>query len=297
MAGSGGRAGARAVDAIPEVALAVVAFVLAPDDRPMVGLALAALLVAAWETVWVATAGGTPGKLVCGLRIRQVDRPGGVAWAEAARRGVVVAALVTTVVGIPVLVTSVLLAPLRRGFHDRRASTVVVEAGLRAVASTDLPALGRRHRAVRPTPFGLAAPPDRRLAARMERLEGAAPLVGALVALLTAIQLADGLALVVAASIGWLAVFVVDETARVASGGANPGHAAEGLRVVDVRTGRAPGVGRSLVRAAVLAPLLYVPPLQLVLGVWVARSRFWRGPHDLAARTVVVQTGTSAAWG
>jgi hypothetical protein len=64
-----------------------------------------------------------------------------------------------------------------------------------------------------------------------------------------------------------------------------------------VRTGRAPRWGRSLLRAAILAPLLYVPPLQVVLVVWVSRSKVWRGPHDLAARTVVVQTGTSAAWG
>jgi uncharacterized RDD family membrane protein YckC len=297
VAGAGDRAGARAVDAIPEALIALVGFLLAPDDRPMVGVALGVLLVAAWETVWLATAGATPGKLACGLRVRQVDRSGGVAWTTAARRGLVVAALEATLVGIPVLVASVLLAPLRRGFHDRRAGTVVVEAGLASVATADLPALGRRERRSRATPFGLAAPPDRRFAARMARLEGAAPLIGALVALLAAIQLAEGLGLVAAASVGWLAVFVVDETARVAAAGANPGHAAEGLRVVDVRTGRAPGVGRSLVRAAVLAPLLYVPPLQLVLGIWVARSRFWRGPHDLAARTVVVQTGTSAAWG
>jgi RDD family len=263
----------------------------------MVGLALGVVLVAAWETVWVALAAGTPGKLVCGLRVRQLDRKGRVAWPAAAKRGATVAALTATVAGIPVLVASVMLSPLRRGFHDRRSGTVVVESGLATVASTDLPALALRDRPVRPTPFGLAAPVDRRLAARMARLDGSAALVGALVALLAAVQLADGLALVAAASVGWLAVFVADEAWRVASGGANPGHTAEGLRVVDVRTGRAPGGGRSLARALVLAPLLYVPPLQLVLLVWVARSKVWRGPHDLAARTVVVQAGTSAAWG
>lgn len=263
----------------------------------MVGVALGILLVAAWETVWVAAAGGTPGKLLCGLRVRQLDRPSGVSWREALRRGVTVAAVMVPLAGIPVLLGSVLLSPLRRGFHDRRARTLVVDAGMTAVATTDLPGLAVRDRPVRPTPFGLAAPVDRRLAARMSRLDGAWLLVAALVALLVVVQVADGLGPALLGSLAWLVLFAVDEAARVRAAGANPGHAAEGLRVVDVRTGRAPSWSWSLVRSVVLAPFLYVPPLQLVLVLWVNRSKTWRGPHDLAARTVVVQSGTSLAWG
>ena len=88
--------------------------------------------------------------------------------------------------------------------------------------------------------------------------------------------------------LAWLVVFVVDETRRVARTGTTPGHVEAGLEIVDITTGGHPSTGRALARAVVLAPLLYVPPLQLLLGLWVNASSTHRGPHDLVGHTQVV---------
>ena len=58
-----------------------------------------------------------------------------------------------------------------------------------------------------------------------------------------------------------------------------------------METGEVPTRSRAILRAVVLAPLLYVPPLQLLLAFWVRASSLHRGPHDLLANTIVVEPG------
>ena len=283
----GERCGARAVDGVVWLVLWAVGAAAAPDGRPVVAWLFGTLTVATYETACVASGNATIGKALVGLRVRQLDRGQRVSLAAAAERGLLVAFASFTGIGALALIASTMVSPNRRGLHDRRSATFVVEKGVGAVGAADLQGWDANERPPPPTPFGPTASFDRRLLARLHRLDGAWVLLGLVAGLLWALQV-GGASWLALFSLAFLAAFVVDETSQVSRFGGNRAHRRAGVRVLDVSTGRPPSVGRALVRALVLAPLLYVPPLPVLLGIWVYASPRWRGPHDLAARTVVV---------
>ena len=69
--------------------------------------------------------------------------------------------------------------------------------------------------------------------------------------------------------------------------GATPGKIALGLKIVDARTGGAPGMAQLIVRFA--AYLLSALPLYLGF-LWIAVDRRKQGWHDKIARTVVIHS-------
>ncbi len=283
----GERCGARAVDGVLWLVLFAAGALAAPGGRPVVAWLLGTLAVATYETACVAFGSATVGKALVGLRLCQLDHGERVSLRAAAERGLLVAFACFTGVGAVALVASTLVSPNRRGLHDRRSATFVVEKGVGALRAADLRQWDAAERPAPPTPFGPTASVDRRMLARFHRLDGAWVLLGLLAGLLWGLQV-GGAGWLALFSLAFLVTFVVDETVQVARQGGTRAHRRAGLRVLDVATGRPPTARRALVRALVLSPLLYVPPLQLLLGIWVYSSPRWRGPHDLAGCTVVV---------
>lgn len=283
----GERCGARAVDGVVWLMLWVLGAAAAPEGRPVVAWLFGTLAVATYETACVGFGNATIGKALVGLRVRQLDRGEGVSLAAAAERGLLVAFASLSGIGALALIASTMVSPNRRGLHDRRSATFVVERGVGPVGTSDLRAWDTNERPPPPTPFGPTASFDRRLLARLHRLDGAWVLLGLVAGLLWALQV-GGASWLALFSLAFLAAFVIDETTQVTRRGGSRAHRRAGLAVLDTATGQPPSAGRALVRALVLSPLLYVPPLQLLLGLWVYASPRWRGPHDLAARTVVV---------
>jgi uncharacterized RDD family membrane protein YckC len=92
------------------------------------------LLGIAWELVWVALRGATPGKLALGITIIRRDGTSPPGWATAARRNVLAVANLVPIVSYVVLVLEVaslvlLFAdPRRRTIDDRIADTYVVRS-------------------------------------------------------------------------------------------------------------------------------------------------------------------------
>ncbi|HUF33405.1 MAG TPA: RDD family protein [Acidimicrobiales bacterium] len=290
LVGVGRRALARSIDAVIAAGLTVAAFALTPDDRPVLGFVVAILLVTAQEASLLASVGATPGKLATGLRVRALDHAGPLPVAAALRRSVIVAVVGLSVVGLPALVASASLSPMRRGFHDRRSGTVVLPRAFGSLIAHDYvrqwEAAGERTPV---TPLGPVASLAERRRARAHRLDHAPLLVAGTVALTASGELGDGIGPLVVISLAWLTAFVADETWRVSRYGQTGGHWRERVMVVDRRSGEPPGPWRSFLRALVLAPLFYVPPLQLILAAWVRLSNHNLGPHDLAGRTVVIR--------
>ena len=69
--------------------------------------------------------------------------------------------------------------------------------------------------------------------------------------------------------------------------GATPGKIALGLKIVDARTGQAPGIGRLMLRFLGY----FVSAFPLYLGfVWAAIDRRKQGWHDKIARTIVIHS-------
>lgn len=286
------------IDGLIALLLFAVALVLVPAPRPLGRDLVAVALVITYEVVMLRGTGATLGKLAVGLEVRALDVEGPIPGLVAFRRSIPVglcAALaipgtLAALVAAATLAVSVVLSEHRRGYHDRMARTVVVvRHAPRLVREADLAGwFDLEHQAVL-TRWGRAADLTERRRARAARLDDAQPLVALLVVIAIALAavLRSGWALAWTALV-WYFAFVIDETLRVARLGATAGHRAAGLRIVDVHTGEPPGLGRSFVRAVVLGPLLYLPPLQFLLAVWVRGSAQNRGPHDLAGNTIVV---------
>ena len=295
MAPRSSRIGARTLDLIAEVALVLAVLGLFGDaDRPWAGLALVWFAVFVYEAATVAAFGATPGKLVVGLRIVALDRPGSPPPAAAARRAAAQAALAALpIVGWAVWAASVLGDALGRGVADRAAATMVVpRTASLPVATRDLPGFADGARPPRVVAQGRVGDLDVRARARLRRLVDVPVLAGAvgLLALAAAVPTST-LTFVLATSAAWIVVFVIDETRRVHHHGATTGHRQAGLVVVDRRRGEPPSAGRSFARAVVLALTLYVPVLWPVLVISVAMVRWndtGRGLHDLAGGTLVV---------
>jgi uncharacterized RDD family membrane protein YckC len=69
--------------------------------------------------------------------------------------------------------------------------------------------------------------------------------------------------------------------------GATPGKIALGLKIVDARTGQAPGIGRLILRFL----CYFVSAFPLYLGfLWAAIDRRKQGWHDKIARTIVIHS-------
>lgn len=295
VAGRGARVGARIIDAIIGL-IAVIAVLLAVGDaeRPAAGVAIAWSVLAAYEATAVTLFGASLGKLAVGLRVVGLDTTANPSFAQAARRAAVTSVFtVLTVVGWIIWLTSTLTDALGRGIADRAADTMVVPKGTPLpIAGRDLPGYADGARPPRVSPLGRVGDLDVRARARLRRIVDAPVLAAAIGLLALAASLpVSTAAIIVGSSIGWVVVFVVDETRRVARTGATAGHHLAGLVIVDHRTGRAPTVGRSLLRALVLGTTLYVPVLWPVLVVSLLMMRYGssgRGLHDLAGGTSVV---------
>lgn len=289
------RIGARAIDALIELIVIVVAMpFIAIADRPFTTWAIIWLLLLAYEAGTVLAMGTTPGKAALSLRIVPIGGAGRPDAGAIVRRGAVSATLASIpVIGWIIWLLPTLGDPLGRGIPDRTADTMVVPVRAQLpVRREDLAGYVDGARAPRLTPFGRVGDLDVRGRARLRRLVDA-PLLGAAVGLLAlapALPVATGWA-VLASSLGWLVVFVIDETRRVHRTGQTAGHALAGLVIIDQQRGTAPSTGRSFARALVLALTLYVPLLWWLLAISLGMMRWsstGRSLHDLAGGTVVV---------
>ncbi|MGH9118197.1 MAG: RDD family protein [Acidimicrobiales bacterium] len=288
----GHRVGARAIDITVEIVLffltTTVVSAIAPL-RPALNWVAGLLVVAAYETICVAAWGGTAGKLATGVRVIGLDRRDTrVSFAAAAERGLMVAFFVCAVLPLPIIVGSALVSPNRRGLHDRRSGTFVVERATPPIRRHELLRFEAGERPPPPTPFAPTGSIDLRVRARLYRLEGSVVLLVLVTVLLGIVSIFPIGWLVLAASAVFLIGFVVDETIAIHRRGGTDGHHLAGLRVVDVDTGRWPSTGRALARALVLT-LVYVPLVQIGLWIWVVASPRWRGLHDHAGHTVVIR--------
>ncbi len=281
-----------------EFTIAGIILALGPTGRPLASDFLVVVAITAYETIFLTTLGATPGKLALGLRVATLDHEGPVPAVAAFRRGFVVALCFGVLsVGVALaiiiamsLMVSIVLSAHHRAYHDRMAGTVVVARGAPPLIRSDdveqwysadaLPVF---------TVWGLAVGLEDRRRARSARLDQSPLLVLSVVAAATAVTawLHSAWALVWMCLL-WLVVFTIDETLQVARTGTTAGHREAGYEIVDITTGGHPSMGRSFARALVLGPLLYVPPLQIILAIWVNASATNRGPHDLAGHTQVV---------
>lgn len=271
---------------------------IGPGGRPFAKDLLIIGIVAGWESLHLSRFGATLGMRAVDLHVATLDRTGPVPWLQAFRRSLPVALCYAlpfpgtiTVILMPiVLLTSLAMSPYRQAFHERISDTITVVVG-----APDLITRQSMETWYDPsglevmTPWGRAPDLHERRRARAHRLDDVWWLaVIIVVGTIATVVFTTSRLMLVWLMLGWIVVFCADEAWRVASTGATPGHARSGFRIVDITTGANPSMGRSILRAVVLAPFLYVPPLQLVLGLWVRASSTHRGPHDLAARTVVV---------
>jgi uncharacterized RDD family membrane protein YckC len=323
--------------------LFVVPILLVPSTRVLARLTVGFAVAVAYETISVSAMGATPGKQIAGIRVGRLGRAAvdpqaafrramlsafitlGLAWlplvvvgntgsGDGDRLGVGIStSLVIAFVGLCAGL-SALTSPLRRGFADRTAGTVVLDR--RAPADFGVEQLAERaarHAPVQTNPAGPPASFERRRRSRASRLDDTPMLVLLIVAL--------GFALSVPHLSGWLlgllallweVAFVADETWRICRTGATAGHRRFGLAVVDRRTGEAPGPMQAVTRAILVSLPLYVLPtltiaafagadrngVVVALGalaalltfVWLVVMRFVPGRsfHDFAARTMVV---------
>ncbi len=291
---AGARIGARVIDAVIEVILVIVAFAIVPGRRWPAALFLTAVLIALYETLCTIAVGATPGKLMLGLRVAELDHAGNPSARAAFSRSLTAAVCSTVVVaGWAIGLLSTLMSPLRRGFPDRVGRTIVVRRTAQLPISTaSLPGYADAAITPRMTRWGRVATLEDRRRARARRLADAPVLVLAIIVLAgTAGLPVAKLSVIIITSALWVAVFVVDETWRIARLGATAGHRQAGLVVRDTQTGEPPSPGRSFARALVLGLLLYVPPLWPITAISILvilTSDTGRGLHDLAGRTIVV---------
>ncbi|HEY4376309.1 MAG TPA: RDD family protein, partial [Acidimicrobiales bacterium] len=291
---AGVRVGARMIDVIIEIVLAVIVANLGPHGRPLATWFLVFVVLVAYDAIFVATLGATPGKLAVGLRVVELGGAGSPRLGPAVRRAMVSGALaVVPVVGWLGGVLTTTLSPLGRGAADRAAGTMVVrrEATL-PITTESLPGYADGAQAPRLSTLGRIPSLEDRRRARVRRLGDAPLLVLAMIALAGVASLPGGrLSFVIITSVIWLIAFVVDETRRITRFGATAGHRQGGMVVRSRATGEAPTAGRSFWRALVLGLTLYVPPLWPLLGIsmiMMKTSDTGRGLHDLAGDTIVV---------
>lgn len=297
MASKWVRFAARSIDAAVELVLVIGVWFVAGDAHKLItDLFLATMAIAAYEALSCTLFGGTPAMRLLGLRVVELDAAGRPSGAVCVRRGLMVGVLtVIPVIGWGLWLVSMFGDALGRGFPDRVANAMVVpDAFTGSVATKDLPGYADAVRPPRLTPLGRVGDLDVRYRARLRRISDSrllAAAIGLLALAATIPPFATGTVIIVTSAI-WIVIFVAHETWLVHRTGATPGHVMAGLVIVSKRTGRPPSVGRSFLRALVLALLLYVPPVWLFVTWWslllMRYTETGRGLHDYAGGTLVV---------
>lgn len=263
------------------------------EVRPVTVIVLWWAVIVVYETVFTRMVGATLGKLAAGIRVAELDRGGRCTLRAALRRAAADSALeIVPVLGwLPLL--GGLTDTLGRGIPDRAGDTIVVrkDAPL-PIRRRDLPGYADHLRPPRIGPLGRIAAPDVRLRARFRRLNDSPALVAATgIAALAWTTVLKSVGQVILLVLVWMIVFIVDETVRVARSGATAGHRLAGLVILDARTGAPPSVGRSFLRALVLAISAYTVVGVVLLGIsllMMRNGRTGRSLHDLAGGTWVV---------
>lgn len=282
-----------------------------PEPRLLARLVVTLGALSAYEALFCLTLRATPGKLATGLRVAELDRvdmdqvtawtrglvttiatlaivlvPSALGVMSDSVEGLGVGALVVGIAGGYAL--SVATFPSRRGMADRIAGTIVVPfEAPDLITRAEVEAEAVKARPV--TAWGPVAEVEARRRARAVRLDESPLLVVGVVVVILAWTLGQtAIGIVVAAA--WAALFVADEVRAIARDAGTVGHRREGLAVVDEATGEAPGRAAAFARAITLAVFWLFPPLLPVLVIWVQLSPSGRGPHDLVAGTVVVES-------
>ncbi len=295
----GRRFAARTIDSGIGITVAVLTMWLGPAGRPFAQDLVILAIIVAIEATMLAKKGATLGMLVLDIRVRAFDHAGPVPALLAIRRTVPIALCYTlpipgtiAVIVMPiVLILSMTLSPFGHAFHERLSHTITVFSGAPArISERSLETWWDPSQHPTMSRWGRVPDLHERRRARSHRLDDVWWLAAIVVAgSVAATAATDSRWRFLWLAVLWIVVFVADETRRISSTGTTPGHEASGFKVVDIRTGEVPSTTRSFIRAVVLAPLLYLPPLQLLLGLWVRASALHRGPHDLAAATVVIE--------
>lgn len=298
---TGQRVAARAIDSLIAFGCVVAVIVIGPHGRPLGQDLIIVALVATIESIAISRTGATPGMHVLDLKVASVGRATHPTLLAAWRRTIPVAlcypiflpGLFSVLVMPVVLLISIGLSPLRRGFHDRLSGTVVVQNDAPALITEDAMAgWWQPDQGVVMSPWGRVPDLFDRRRARAHRIDGAWWLAALImVTTIASVGMRDVPKLWLWSTAAWLVAATIDEAWWISKRGATPGHTHLGYRVVDLTTGEAPTRSRAVLRAVVLAPLLYIPPFQLVLALWVRASTLHRGPHDLLANTIVVEPG------
>lgn len=295
----GRRVLARVVDGAIAFFFAAIVMWFGPGGRPFAQDMVIVVVVAGFESAFLAKWGATVGKRVMDLRVASFDAAGPVPWLQAIRRSVPIALCYTipvpgtfTMILMPIVLgVSLALSPFGQAFHERLSDTITVASHApEVIVRSSLETWFDPSELAVLTPWGRAPDLHERRRARAHRLDNVWWLAAIVVAgTIGAVAFTSSRWNLLWLACGWLVVFCADETWRVSTTGTTPGHAKFGFSIVDITTGEPPSTTRALLRSLVLAPLLYLPPLQLILGLWVRSSRLHRGPHDLIARTVVVE--------
>jgi len=292
---AGQRVGARFVDGIVHLILLAIPFALIHGDRVLARLFVGVAIVTAFEALFTVRIGSTPGKLIAGTRVVELDEPG-LQVGTAVKRGLLASVCTLIVICTPlvllsslvpsdtsrgavvglgfglsvltaVIMVSVLGSPLRRGFVDRMCATFVTNRGTTLpVTRARLAELVDDEAVPHRSPWGPMGTFEQRRRARAGRLDDAPVLVLALVAIVFATSIPHVAPLVVVAlGLGWEVVFVLDETWRLSRFGGTSGHLDAGLAVVDLDTGEAPEPLNCLVRAVLVSLPLYMLPAGVIL--------------------------------
>lgn len=323
------RVGARIIDLIIEVLLAAVALLAFGDQyRFWTSMFVVWLALSAYETIATTLFGATLGKRAVGLKVVELDRLGTPTWGASLRRcalmsllmilppaglvgGLAVAVVASAAGGVTIMAATTLTCvamalsafgdPLGRGLADRSATTMVVPRRYTRVVSThDLAGFADGARPPRIVPAGRVGDADVRVRARLRRLDNSRVLAGAIaiLALAASIPLSSDdpsdntqTWAILATSVAWVIVFVINETRLITSKGATPGHEQAGLRIVNRKDLQAPRTPRSFARALTLALSIYVPVLWPFAAISLIMMRVRddaRGLHDLAGGTLVI---------
>ena len=121
LATPGGRLGARIIDIIIVSAISFIAGLIEPYVVPFVA-------VAAYEIMFVAFKGQTPGKMATSIKIVRADNGGLPSWGVSAGRWVIplVGYILVIIPGLLVH-ASLLWDDRRQGWHDKAVKTLVIK--------------------------------------------------------------------------------------------------------------------------------------------------------------------------
>ena len=121
LATPGGRLGARIIDIVIGGVISLIAWFIEPIVLPII-------LGAAYEIIFVALKGQTPGKMATSIKIVRADSGGLPEWGVAAGRWII-PAIGYIVLFVPGLLVhaSLLWDDRRQGWHDKAVKTFVVK--------------------------------------------------------------------------------------------------------------------------------------------------------------------------